>query len=617
VLRAKIDMASPNMKMRDPLLYRIRHAHHYRTGDEWCIYPFYDYAHPLSDAIEGITHSICTLEFENNRDIYDWLVDNLIAPPQPRQHEFARLNLDYTVMSKRKALQLVNEGYVSGWDDPRMATIAGLRRRGVTPEAIRALCEKVGVAKANSRVDMALLEFCIRDDLNYRAPRVMCVLRPLKVVIENYPEGQVEELDAPYWPHDVPKEGSRVVPFSREIYIERDDFMENPPSSFYRLAPGREVRLRYGYIIKCEQVIKDPATGDVVELRCTYDPATQGGAAPQGRKVRGAIHWVSAQHSVPVEVRLYDRLFLKPNPDDVEEGKTFKDYINPNSMEAVTGARIEPSVAGDPPGSRYQFERLGYFVSDIEDSAPGRLVYNRIVTLRDSWAKQVQADLETATPEKRAPRQEPSGKDGEAKNEKPAETEGRRSRTDARDQVRAAMPELAVRLARYTEELGLPFEDADVLTGDMALSQFFEDALAAHNAPRTVANWVTNEVLRELKGREVSALPFGGAAVGRLVGLMDQGAITATIGKEVFASMVAGGGSPEQIVRERGLEQIEDAEHLGPIVAGVVADNPDKAEQYRSGKTGLLGFFIGQVMRATKGKANPQLVQTLVERELG
>ena len=351
VLRAKIDMASPNMKKRDPLLYRIRHAHHYRTGDKWCIYPFYDYAHPLSDAIEGITHSICTLEFENNREIYDWLVDNLIEPPQPRQYEFARLNLDYTVMSKRKMLQLVNEGYVSGWDDPRMSTIAGLRRRGITPEAIRTFSEKVGVAKANSRVDIALLEYCIRDDLNYRAPRVMCVLRPLKVVITNYPEGQVEQLDAPYWPHDVPKEGSRPVPFSREIYIERDDFMEDPPKSFYRLAPGREVRLRYAYIIRCDEVIKDPQTGEVTELRCTYDPATQGGAAPQGRKVRGAIHWVSAQHALPVEVRLYDRLFLKPNPDDVEEGKTFKDNLNPNSMEVVTEARVEPSVGDDPPGS--------------------------------------------------------------------------------------------------------------------------------------------------------------------------------------------------------------------------------------------------------------------------
>ncbi len=612
VLRAKIDMASPNMKKRDPLLYRIRHAHHYRTGDKWCIYPFYDYAHPLSDAIEGITHSICTLEFENNREIYDWLVDNLIQPPQPRQYEFARLNLDYTVMSKRKMLQLVNEGYVSGWDDPRMSTVAGLRRRGITPEAIRTFSEKVGVAKANSRVDIALLEYCIRDDLNYRAPRVMCVLHPLKVVIANYPEGQVEELDAPYWPHDVPKEGSRPVPFTREIYIERDDFMEDPPKSFYRLAPGREVRLRYAYIIRCDEVIKDPQTGEVTELRCTYDPATQGGAAPEGRKVRGAIHWVSAQHALPVEVRLYDRLFLKPNPDDVEEGKTFKDYINPNSMEVVTEARVEPSVGGDPPGSRYQFERLGYFVSDIVDSAPGRLVYNRIITLRDSWAKQFQAEQEAERPTVRAAEAPAKSED-----DKRTEAETRRSRTEARDERRAGTPELAERLARYTAELGLPFEDADVLTGDLALARFFEDALAAYAAPRPVANWVTNEVLRELKGSELAELPFGGAAVGKLVKLIDQGTISATIGKEVFAAMLEGGGSPEQIVRERGLEQIADAAHLEPIVAGVVAANADKAEQYRSGKTGLLGFFIGQVMRATQGKANPQLVQTLVERELG
>ena len=615
VLRAKIDMASPNMKMRDPLLYRIRHADHYRTGDQWCIYPFYDFAHPLSDAIEGITHSICTLEFENNRDIYDWLMDALIAAPQPRQYEFARLNLDYTVMSKRKMLQLVREGYVSGWDDPRMATIAGLRRRGVTPEAIRALCDKVGVAKANSRVDIALFDYCIRDDLNYRAPRVMCVLRPLKAVIENYPEEQVEELDAPYWPHDVPKEGSRRVPFSREIFIERDDFMENPPSSFYRLAPGREVRLRYGYIIKCEQVIKNAQTGEVTELRCTYDPATQGGAAPKGRKVRGAIHWVSAQHALPVEVRLYDRLFLRPNPDDVEEGKTFKDYINPNSMEVVAEARIEPSVGDDPSGSHYQFERLGYFVSDIVDSAPGRLVYNRIITLRDSWSKQSQAEQEPAQPvERPAQRAGAAGKDAEAKG---SDAESRRSRADGRNDLRAGIPELASRLARYTDELGLPFEDADVLTRDLGLARFFEDALAACHAPRAVANFVTNEVLRELKGRDIAQLPFGGAEVGRLVGLIEQGTISATIGKEVFAAMLEGGGSPELIVRDRGLEQIDDAAHLEPIVAEVVAANAAKAEQYRSGKTGLLGFFVGQVMRATQGKANPQLVQTLVERELG
>jgi len=314
VLRGKGDMASPNMKMRDPLFYRIRHAHHYRTGDEWCIYPMYDFAHPLSDAIEGVTHSICTLEFENNREIYNWLADNLLEEPRPHQYEFARLNLDYTIMSKRKLLQLVQENHVNGWDDPRLSTIAGLRRRGVTPEAIRAFCDKIGVSKANSRVDIALLDHCIRDDLNTKAPRVMAVLRPLKVVITNYPAGQAEALEASFWPRDVPKEGSRPVPFARELYIEQDDFMENPPKGFHRLVPGGEVRLRYAYIITCDDVIKD-AEGNVLELRCSYAPESRGGAAVDGRKVKGTIHWVSAAHAVPVEVRLYDRLFTTSNPE--------------------------------------------------------------------------------------------------------------------------------------------------------------------------------------------------------------------------------------------------------------------------------------------------------------
>jgi glutaminyl-tRNA synthetase len=388
VLRAKIDMASPNMLMRDPLLYRIRHARHYRTGDEWCIYPMYDFAHCLSDAIEGITHSLCTLEFENNRELYDWILDNVgIEPPRPEQTEFARLNLDYTVLSKRKLVRLVEEGHVSGWDDPRMPTIAGLRRRGVTPEAIRAFCDMIGVDRVNSRVDIAKLEYAIRRDLNQRAPRVLCVLRPLKVVITSYPEGKVEWVDAPYWPHDVPKEGTRRLPFTREIYVERDDFMEDPPKKFFRLAPGREVRLRYAYIIKCVEVVKDPATGEIIELRCTHDPATLNAPPPDGRKVKGVIHWVSAAHGLPCEVRLYDRLFRAPDPDDVPEGEDFAVNLNPESLVVVKGAFVEPSVADDPPGTRYQFERLGYFISDPVDSRPGSLVFNRTVTLRDTWAK--------------------------------------------------------------------------------------------------------------------------------------------------------------------------------------------------------------------------------------
>ncbi|HEX7070755.1 MAG TPA: glutamine--tRNA ligase/YqeY domain fusion protein, partial [Rhodothermales bacterium] len=326
VLRAKGDMASTNMKMRDPLLYRIRHAHHYRTGDDWCIYPMYDYAHPLSDAIEGISHSLCTLEFDNNREVYDWVLDSLFPEPRPHQHEFARFALDYTIVSKRKLLELVKGGYVRGWDDPRMPTLAALRRRGVTPEAIRDLMERVGVAKVNSRTDIAMFEHAIRDDLNFRAPRVMCVLRPLKVVIENFPEGRTDWLDASYWPHDVPKEGTRKVPFTRELYIEQDDFMENPPRRYYRLSPGQEVRLRYGYLITCREVVKD-AAGNVVELRCTYDPDSRGGNAPDGRVVRGTIHWVSAAHAVPCEVRLYDRLFKVPDPESGEG--SFLDNLNP------------------------------------------------------------------------------------------------------------------------------------------------------------------------------------------------------------------------------------------------------------------------------------------------
>ncbi len=385
VLRATIDMAHPNMVMRDPVLLRIRHAHHYRQGDAWCLYPLYDFAHPLSDAIEGITHSLCSLEFKDNNDIYKWLVRECGFERPPEQTEFSRLDLEYTVMSKRKLLRLVNAGVVNGWDDPRLPTVSGLRRRGVTPEGLRDFVTTAGVSRKPQRTELATLEHAIRNDLNMRVPRVMCVVRPLKVVITNYPEGQVEQLDAPYYPHDVPKTGSRPVPFSRELYIERDDFMENPPKKFFRLAPGREVRLRYGYFITCNEVIKD-AAGEIVELRCTYDPATRGGDAPDGRKVQGTIHWVSASHALEVTLRLYDRLFTVPEPDAVE-GTDVLDLVNPDSLTVVEGAKIEPSVGNDPLGSRYQFERTAYFISDPIDSKPGVLVFNRTVTLRDSWAK--------------------------------------------------------------------------------------------------------------------------------------------------------------------------------------------------------------------------------------
>jgi len=388
VLRAKIDLAHANMIMRDPLLLRIRRdAHHYRRGNEWKIYPLYDFAHGLSDAIEGITRSLCTLEFKDNRDIYEWLVEAAGFTNPPTQIEFARLELDYTVLSKRKLLRLVNDGHVHGWDDPRMPTIAGLRRRGVRAEAIRAFADTIGVARKDARVEIATFEHAVRNDLNMEVPRVLCVLNPLKVVITNYPEGQVDMLEGQNYPHDVPKTGTRDVPFSRELWVDRDDFMEDPPRKFFRLAPGREVRLRFGYFITCTDVIKD-ANGNVIELHCTYDPETRSGNAPDGRKVQGTIHWVSAQHALGCEVRLYDRLFTQPDPDDVPEGEDFLSTLNPASLVVITDAKIEPSVAGDPIGSRYQFERTGYFMSEPEDSTPERLVFNRIVSLRDSWAKE-------------------------------------------------------------------------------------------------------------------------------------------------------------------------------------------------------------------------------------
>ena len=383
VLRAKIDMASPNINFRDPVMYRILHATHHRTGDKWCIYPMYDWAHGQSDAIEGITHSICTLEFENNRPLYNWYLENVDVPHYPRQIEFARLNLTYTVLSKRYLQRLVKEGFVSGWDDPRMPTISGLRRRGYTPEAIRSFCEAIGVAKANSTVELGMLEYAIRDDLNNNAPRAMAVLDPLKVVIENYPAGQVEVFDVVNHPQK-PEMGTRPVPFGREIYIERDDFMEDPPGKYFRLAPGREVRLNQAYYITCTEVVKDEA-GQVVEIHCTYDPATRGGSSADGRKVKGTIHWVPAEQSVVAEIRLYDTLFNKVNPNEVAEGQDFTANLNPNSLMVVRG-RVEPALASAPIGSRFQFMRQGYFCLD-PDTTPGHLVINRTVGLRDSWSK--------------------------------------------------------------------------------------------------------------------------------------------------------------------------------------------------------------------------------------
>ena len=392
VLRAKIEMSHPNLLMRDPVLYRIRRAKHYRTGETWCIYPTYDWAHGLSDSIEGITHSICTLEFEVHRPLYDWILEEL-GVHHPRQIEFARLNLSHTVLSKRRLLELVREGYVSGWDDPRMPTISGLRRRGYTPESIRNFCELIGVAKFNSIVDIALLEDCLRQELNKMAQRKMAVLRPLKVVLVNYPEGKVEELDAVNNPEDLGA-GTRKVPFSRELYIEREDFREEPPKKFFRLAPGREVRLRYAYFVTCVDVVKNPKSGEVIELHCKYDPSTRGGDAPDGRKVKATLHWVSAAHALDAEVRLYDTLFTKRDPSEVAEGEDWKSNLNPKSLEVLTSCKVEPSLKGAVPGSLFQFERQGYFCADCVDYSPQKLVFNRTVTLRDTWARIVSAGKE-------------------------------------------------------------------------------------------------------------------------------------------------------------------------------------------------------------------------------
>jgi glutaminyl-tRNA synthetase len=602
VLRAKGDLAAPNMKLRDPLLYRIRHSTHYRTGDDWCIYPMYDYAHPISDAIEGITHSICTLEFENNRAIYDWTLDNLYDEPRPHQYEFARLNLDYTVISKRKLLQLVDEHHVTGWDDPRMPTIAGLRRRGYTPEGIRLFCQRIGVNKTNSRVQFEVLEDAIRDDLNARAPRVMAVLRPLKVTLTNYPAEQVEWLDAPYWPRDIDKEGARRTPLTRELYIERTDFSPDPPSDWTRLSPGAEVRLRHAYFIRCDEVITDPASGEVVELRCTYDPASMGRPSTAARKRSTAIQWVSAVHALPVEVRLYSRLFTTENPDEVEEGKTFKDYLNPQSVEILPVALVEPALADAQPGNRYQFLRHGYFIVDA-DTRPDKLVFNRIVELPDAYtARQTGAD-----PERKAK--------SEAADATPSEVVVG-SLSEERVRARASDAKLAERYRYYIDALELSPEQADPLTGSRAVVTFFEAALASGASARTAANWINNDVLRELKDSSIDDLAFSGADLGELARLVDNGAVTTAAAKTIYAEMAAGRGAPQAIVHRLGLDQTLSATELTAIVRQVLAGLPDKVAEYRSGKKSLLGMFTGQVMRATGNKADPKQVQALLKQQL-
>lgn len=591
VLRAHIDMASPNMKMRDPPIYRIKKgASHYRTGTEWCIYPIYDFAHPLGDAFEGITHSLCTLEFENNRELYDWYLDQLGFDPRPYQTEFARLSLEYAVMSKRYLLQLVEEGHVSGWDDPRMPTIAGYRRRGVPAAAIRRFCEDVGIAKANSTVELAQFDHAVRDELNTTAPRRMAVLEPLKVTITNYPEGETEELDAPDWPHDVGKAGSRKVPFGRTIYLERGDFAEEPPKGWRRLSPGEEVRLRYAYFLRCDEVVKDDA-GEVVELRCSYDPDTRGGKAADGRKVKGTLHWVAAHGAVDAEVRVYDVLISEPSPSK----ENFLACLNPDSLRTLTGCKLEPALGALAPGDRVQFERQGFFVTDSEDHAEGAPVFNRIVALKDSWARKT-AD---APPPRRRSKAEPAAEVVE------------------RDHAAELSGDALAAYQRLTGELGLGEEPARVLCEPGPLQSLFEGAVAAGAPAVPTANLLTNDVRRARKAGEVEDVPFDGAALAELVALGEDGTLSSKGVRQALAGMLAGEGSAADVVAARGLAALSDPAEIGALVDEVMAAHPDKVEAYRGGKAGLKGFFVGQVMKASQGKADPPVVQQVLTEKLG
>lgn len=586
VLRAKIDMASPNMKLRDPPIYRIRHAHHYRTGDTWCIYPLYDFTHGLSDALEGVTHSLCTLEFENNRPLYDWFVTRLDATPEgagapPEQTEFARLRLSHTVMSKRKFLRLVEEKHVSGWDDPRMTTLAGLRRRGYTPEAIRAFAERVGVAKNNSLVDVALLEHTLREDLNQRSPRVQCVLRPLKLVITNYPGAQVEQLRAPYFPPDVGKPGERELPFSRELWIEREDFALEPPAKWHRLAPGASVRLRYAHVVTCESVVRDER-GQVSEVHARLATPEEA----QALKVKGTIHWVSAAHAVDCEVRLYDRLFQVLEPDVTEEGVDFISYLNPNSLVTLTGCKLEPAAAAEQL-DRVQFERQGFFYAD-SDSKPGALVYNRTVSLKDSWAKQTQR----AAPAEERRRRQP-GTSGAPKKEL----------------VLDAAAQMLV------DVHGLSPHEAQVIGAEPRLGMLLVGALGLEADLKAVTRWLVNDVASWAKAHPEQLL-FGAPELVELIALQSSGTLSGRLAKDVFAELASTGDPPAEIVERLGGGQIDDEDSLEPVVAQVLADNPDHVRRYREGNHNLLGAFVGQIMRATGGKANPQRVNSLLKRLL-
>jgi glutaminyl-tRNA synthetase len=585
VLRAKIDLANPNMKLRDPLMYRIRNVEHPRTGDTWHIYPFYDYAHGLSDAIEGITHSMCSLEFDNNRAIYDWFVDNLPTPSRPHQYEWARLNLHYTVLSKRKLIQLVDDGHVWGWDDPRMPTIAGLRRRGYTPASIRSFVERVGVSKAANATDPLLLENAIRDDLNDKAPRYMAVLDPLEVVVTSWPEGDVDTLDASLWPHDVPKEGTRPVPFTRRLYVERSDFAEQPPKGWRRMAPGVEVRLRYGYLVTVDEVVRDDA-GEVVRLHVTHDPASRGGVSPDGRKVKGTIHWVSADKGVRLPVRQFDRLFRVAEPG---KERPFLDDLNPDALRELNAVG-EPALASVAPGEHVQLERTGYFFADPVDSAPGAPVFHRTVPLKDSWGK---ASKPAAAP-------------------KAAATTPATVAPAAPSVPKELPPEVVARADDLVGRFPIDRKEAELVALDEQRVAFFE-AAAAHGPPATVAKWLVNVLAGEVD--DLGSVPFAPDAFGTLATRVDDGTLSSRLGKDVLARMLATGDGPDAIIEAEGLAMMSGAA-LRALVDEVVAAHPDKASAYRGGRTNLVGFFMGQVMRRSGGKADPERAKELLAEVL-
>jgi len=586
ILRAKIDMSSPNMKMRDPLLYRIRKGtNHYRRGSAWCIYPMYDFAHPLSDYIEGITHSFCTLEFENNREFYNWLLDTLkLQQPRPYQYEFARLNINYTVMSKRKLLELVEKNIVNGWDDPRLPTIAGLKRRGYTPESILNFCESIGIAKANSIVDVAQLEFAIRDDLNLKVPRVMAILKPLKVTISNYEEYQ--EIEASLFPADVPKEGNRKLPFSKTIYINRDDFSINPPKGYYRLTPNQPVRLKFAYIIETQEVIKDE-NGEVTEVIVKYYPDSKSGNDTSGIKVKSAIQWVEASSAIKAEIREYDRLYKVQNPLTLED-------LNSNSLKIYKDALIEPWVIKSN-DERFQFEREGYFYKEPIDYTKEHPVFNKIVSLKDSWTKKQQNKELKKESKKIKEKQKNKNSEGEV----------------------AKLNETQQKFFnKYLNEHNLNKQIANLFARDEALANFYNQAIKKYDGKNTISNIIANDVAKEFKEGNLNELKFTPEDIASLAKLIDKEIISSKIAKDVFIQMKNSNKAPEVIVKEQNLEQINDPKEILKIVKDVIKQNPKQYEQFKNGNQKLFGFFVGQTLSKSEGKANPKLVNKVLNEEL-